>query len=86
VPFCQRIVRSFNRFVYLVAYQVTPGKSGRALYEAACGWDLEGSVAKRKDSRYVSSRTRSWLKTKNPHYSQAVGRQDLFESWQGCAR
>jgi ATP-dependent DNA ligase len=32
---------------------------GWALYEAACGLDLEGIVAKRKDSRYVITRMRS---------------------------
>jgi DNA ligase 1 len=44
---------------------------GKALYDVCCQWDLEGIVAKRKDSRYVSIRTRSWLKIKNPNYSQA---------------
>jgi ATP-dependent DNA ligase len=28
--------------------------------------DLEGIVSKRAGSRYVSGRTRAWLKTKNP--------------------
>jgi hypothetical protein len=53
------------------------------LYGATCGWDLEGIVAKRKDGRYVSTRTRSWLKIKNPDYSQAEGRKELFDRWRG---
>jgi hypothetical protein len=57
--------------------------AGRALYEAACGLDLEGIDAKRKDSRYVCTRTRSWLKIKNPNYSQAEGRRELFDRWNG---
>ena len=31
---------------------------------------LEGIVSKRIGSRYVSGRTRAWLKTKNPHFQQ----------------
>lgn len=44
-------------------------EQGTALYEAVCRLDLEGIVAKRKDSGYVSTRTRIWLKIKNPSYS-----------------
>ena len=32
--------------------------------------DLEGIVSKRIGSRYVSGRTRAWLKTKNPDFEQ----------------
>jgi bifunctional non-homologous end joining protein LigD len=56
------IPRPYDRLAYLDHLE----QQGRALYEAACGWDLEGIVAKRKDSRYISSRTRNWLKIKNP--------------------
>ena len=43
--------------------------------------DLEGIVAKRKDSAYRVSEKPSphWIKIKNPDYSQAVGRHELFE-------
>src|SRR3954471_11920701 len=37
---------------------------GEALYRAACGLGLEGIVAKRKGSRYVSGRSKAWLKIK----------------------
>jgi hypothetical protein len=40
-------------------------------------------VTKRKDSRYVSIRTRSWLKI--PNYSQAGGREELFQGWRVCS-
>ena len=53
------------------------------MYEAACRLDLEGIVAKRKASRYIGTRTRSWLKIKNPQYSQAAGRKELFDRWNG---
>jgi bifunctional non-homologous end joining protein LigD len=38
--------------------------SGGDFYREACGADLEGVVSKLADSKYVSGRTKSWLKTK----------------------
>jgi ATP-dependent DNA ligase len=32
--------------------------------------DLEGIVSKRVGSRYVSDRTPTWLKTKNPNFER----------------
>ncbi len=58
---------------------------GIAFFEEICARDLEGVVAKRKLSIYKSNST-GWLKVKNPKYSQAVGRHDLFkarERWVG---
>lgn len=49
---------------------------GRALYAEAVRRDLEGIVAKRLDAPYDA--TTPWLKIKNPAYSQAVGRWELF--------
>ena len=39
---------------------------GAASFRHACGLGLEGIVSKRIGSRYVSGRTRVWLKSKNP--------------------
>jgi bifunctional non-homologous end joining protein LigD len=50
---------------------------GRELFEAACGLDLEGIVAKRKDDPYATET--AWYKIKNPTYTQAEGRSELFE-------
>jgi bifunctional non-homologous end joining protein LigD len=50
---------------------------GRELFEASCRLDLEGIVAKRKTEPY-SPKT-SWYKIKNPTYTQAEGRRELFE-------
>jgi ATP-dependent DNA ligase len=44
----------------------------------ACEEDLEGIVAKRKDGLYTPEET-SWVKIKNPVYSQAEGLRELFE-------
>lgn len=51
---------------------------GRALYELACARDLEGVVAKWAPGRYVSTPPTSWIKIKNPAYTQAVGRHARF--------
>jgi bifunctional non-homologous end joining protein LigD len=53
---------------------------GCALFEAACRMDLEGIVAKRKSSPYRATEKPSpyWIKVKNPRYSQAEGREELF--------
>jgi len=51
---------------------------GSGLYELACGHDAEGIVAKWASGRYLSDgTTTSWLKLKNPDYTQAVGRHEL---------
>jgi bifunctional non-homologous end joining protein LigD len=50
---------------------------GRELFEAAQRLDLEGIVAKRKSDPYSPQTV--WYKVKNPAYTQAEGRGDLFE-------
>ena len=54
---------------------------GQKLFEKACELDLEGIVAKRKDSQYRTTDRPSpyWIKIKNPTYSQAEGREELFD-------
>jgi ATP-dependent DNA ligase len=47
-----------------------PPPSGAAIFRHACWMDLEGIVSKRIGSRYVSGRTRAWLKTKNPNFER----------------
>jgi hypothetical protein len=47
-------------------------------------------VAKWKHGNYVSEREQStWFKIKNLHYSQAVGREEMFGAeivgWESCA-
>jgi bifunctional non-homologous end joining protein LigD len=67
---------------------------GTALYGRICELDLEGIVAKHKDSPYLSETTIStWYKIRKPRYSQMIGRHELFErqrhdepvpGWHGC--
>jgi bifunctional non-homologous end joining protein LigD len=50
---------------------------GIGLFEEICARDLEGIVAKRKRGVYKNNGV-GWKKIKNPKYSQAEGRHDLF--------
>jgi bifunctional non-homologous end joining protein LigD len=43
---------------------------GAAIFRHACWMDLEGIVSKRIGSRYVSGRTRAWLKTENANFER----------------
>jgi hypothetical protein len=45
---------------------------GATIFRHACWMDLEGIISKCIGSRYVSGRTRAWLKTKNPHFRAVV--------------
>src|SRR5207237_342075 len=51
---------------------------GVDLFRNLCEMDMEGIVAKRKDGLYTPEET-SWVKIKNPRYSQMDGRRELFE-------
>ena len=56
-------------------------KHGQRLFEKVCELDLEGIVARRKTAAYrpTDKPSRYWVKIKNPNYSQAEGREELFE-------
>jgi bifunctional non-homologous end joining protein LigD len=45
---------------------------GEAMFREACRMGLEGIVSKRIGSRYVSGRTRAWLKVKNPAFARPL--------------
>ena len=64
-----------------VVYASHIEKQETALYQEVCQRDLEGIVCKRKDSVY--SANGRWLKVKNPDYTQAVGRREMFEKFRG---
>jgi bifunctional non-homologous end joining protein LigD len=52
---------------------------GADLFAAVCARDLEGVVAKWKPGRYYSDgQMTSWLKIRNPAYSQIEGRHEVF--------
>jgi ATP-dependent DNA ligase len=47
---------------------------GARFFELACEQDLEG-IIKPKTSPYPFT----WIKVKNPNYSQAIGRKEMFD-------
>ena len=61
-----------------VLYTDHSEERGIVLFRAVCEMDLEGIVAKRQDGLYTPAET-SWVKIKNPRYSQMEGRRELFE-------
>jgi bifunctional non-homologous end joining protein LigD len=48
---------------------------GKLLFEEVCERNLEGMVCKRKNSIYAEH---GWVKIKNPDYTQAEGRHEMF--------
>jgi len=54
-------------------------QDGERLFHLACREDLEGIVAKLRNSAYDCQHATSWIKIKNPGYTQIVGRQELFD-------
>ena len=46
-----------------------------------CDQNLEGIVGKRKDSIYSAAAVRSWVKIKNPNYTQSERRHELFDAF-----
>ena len=70
------VPRVETRFLYLDHVE----KRSVELFQAVCRADLEGVVAKWKHGPYhTDGVTTSWLKIKNPTYSQAIGRSEAFE-------
>ncbi len=51
---------------------------GCDFFRMICEKNLEGIVAKHRESRY--DKTARWIKIKNPEYTQSEGRHKLFES------
>lgn len=65
-PLIERKKLLKQKFRFSTKFRYTPHilKNGEAYYKKACKKGLEGIIAKRKDSRYLSKRTRNWLKFK----------------------
>lgn len=71
---------------------------GERLFEVVCERDLEGIIAKHRQSRYVAEDSNpARVKIKNRRYSQMIGRDELFErryeaagapeiGWHTCTR
>lgn len=61
---------------------------GVGLFEHSCVLDLEGIIAKRKDSsnRVTDKPSCDWVKIKNAAYSQAERRAEMFEELRCLAK
>ena len=56
-------------------------RRGCDLFRAACARDLEGIIGKYAAGIYQSDgRSTSWVKIKNPEYTQMEGRHEAFET------
>ncbi|WP_024340957.1 RNA ligase family protein [Bradyrhizobium japonicum] len=55
------------------------GEIGPDLFRAACGMGLEGIVSKRRDRRYISGRTKEWIKIKNRTHPAMSRVMDSFK-------
>ena len=54
---------------------------GTKFFKLVCQQDLEGIICKPKLSPYPFT----WIKVKNPDYSQAIGRRELFDRFKKAA-
>src|SRR5579864_865052 len=75
----ERLIKSAKNEALLYAHHVE--QHGVRFFAAVCQQNLEGIVAKRKDSVYSWAALRSWVKIKNPGYTQTQRRRELFESF-----
>lgn len=76
----QLLRRILPKRSHLVRYVDHIAGRGSDFFRAVCERDLEGVVAKWARGRYQGGWETSWLKIKNPTYSQMEGRHELFES------
>jgi bifunctional non-homologous end joining protein LigD len=75
----RRLRAIMPRMASRLVYMDHVGGRGADLFAAVCASDLEGIVAKWKHGRYYSDGgLTSWLKVRNPQYSQMAGRPELF--------
>ena len=69
------VAESTERLLYVDHIE----EQGEQLFEMICDRDMEGIVAKPKESPYRELYGKTpWVKIKNPGYSQAEGRGELF--------
>jgi len=74
----ERIVPAGGHMLYASHVE----ERGRDLFRLVCEQDLEGIVAKWKHGPYLDGATKhtTLVKIKNPNYSQAEGRHELFST------
>ena len=76
----RRLARIMPRIDSRLLYLDHLAERGCDLFRAACDRDLKGIVAKWARGRYrTDGGGTSWLKIKNPEYTQMSGRHELFD-------
>lgn len=68
----KRILRSTLQFRGDLRFTPHRNRDGEAFFEEACRKGWEGLIAKRADSRYLTSRSGDWLKFKCEHSQEMV--------------
>ena len=67
--------------------RIRPFRGARKGRGAPCALDLEGVVGKWANGTYqTDGRCTSWVKFKNPEYSQMEARHELFEASRGFSK
>jgi bifunctional non-homologous end joining protein LigD len=72
----QRLIRRSDCSEIIYAQHVEG--QGKLMFEEVCERNLEGTVCKRKRSIYAEH---GWIKIKNPQYTQAEGRHEMFTAF-----
>jgi len=68
----KKLLKSHFPFSSIIRYTTHIKKQGEAFYKKACKKGLEGIIAKRADAKYISKRTRNWLKFKCSNSQELV--------------
>jgi bifunctional non-homologous end joining protein LigD len=76
----ERLLSIMPRVEGRVRYVDYIHERGTDFFNLACAHDVEGIVAKWAGGSYQHGSGTSWLKVKNPTYSQMEGRSDLFDA------
>jgi bifunctional non-homologous end joining protein LigD len=74
-----RLLRLLRPRAHAIPYNEHVQGSGTLVYLKACELGCEGIVSKRRDSPYVSGRSKHWIKTKNP--ASPAARRLAEEDW-----
>ncbi len=68
----KRLLRGALEFHGPIRWTAHRNRDGEAMFAEACRKGWEGLIGKRADSKYVSSRSRDWLKLKCEHGQELV--------------
>jgi bifunctional non-homologous end joining protein LigD len=76
----RRLARIMPRVESRVRLVDSVENRGEDFFRVACARDLEGIVAKWRNGTYLTDGRTSWVKIRNPEYSQWEHQRELFEA------